>query len=198
MKKMEIIDIENITKDVNKIIINNVITLPYFNCNNYNNNIKTFKRTLITDYEQYADKLPPAFYNSKDNTLYIGHITFHPALLFHEMIHMLSSDIDKNICGYADNMEHYYFNEAATQYITRKFYGNQNDGNGYEEITDIFELMINKYGEDVMFNGYFDSNFNKFISQFNKEDVQIINNTINFINEIMKQKEIIRKTVNSK
>lgn len=197
MNKLPIEEIQKITKDINGIIINDVIKLPYYNSINYDNNVKTFKRTLITDYENYIDKLPPAFYNSKDNTLYIGQVAFHPALLLHEMIHMLSSDINKKICGYANNMEHYYFNEAATQYITRKYFGNQNDSNGYEEITDIFELMVKKYSEDKMFNGFFEANFDKFINQFNEEERKKIDVANKLINETMKEKEIKLQTQNN-
>lgn len=196
MEKATISEIEKITRNINDIITNKVFNLPFFNKNNYNINIKTFKRTLITDYENYINKLPPAFYNSKDNTIYIGQIVFHPALLLHEMIHMLSSDIDKKICGYADNMEHYYFNEAATQYLTRKFFGNQNNSNGYDEITDIFELMVKKYGENVMFNGFFEASFNKFIEQFNEVERKKVNIAITQINDTMKEKEEIIKTTN--
>jgi len=197
MNKLPIEEIQKITKDINGIIINDVLKLPYYNSINYDNNVKTFKRTLITNYENYIDKLPPAFYNSKDNTLYIGQVAFHPALLLHEMIHMLSSDINKKICGYANNMEHYYFNEAATQYITRKYFGNQNDSNGYEEITDIFELMVKKYGEDKMFNGFFEADFNKFINPFNDEERKKINVAIKLINETMKEKEVKLQTQNN-
>jgi len=189
MEQISMNEIQLVTQNINDIITNKIFKLPYFNKTNFNINVKTFERTLITDFENFINKVPPAFYYAQNNTLYVATVLFHPALLMHEMIHMVSANIEKNIVGYADNVENYYFNEAATQYLTSKYFDNQNDSNGYGEITHIFNKLVKKYGEDIMLNGFFEANYNKFISQFNDYDKNIIRNSISEMNKIMEEKE---------
>jgi hypothetical protein len=183
--------VESITKNVNAIVNQEILTLPYFNGKNLNKNYPTFRRVLLEECIKYGDEpFSLGLYNSYDNTLYLSQHCIDAWLLCHEMVHMLSADIERKIVGYADNHNLVAFNEAATDWlVSRCFNINSLKGSIYPEITKVFDTLVKRYGEEKMYNGFFEANFQKFYTSLSTEEKQDIDLTITEMNELNLTKE---------
>ena len=120
MNKIE--RLKKITKNVNNKLIENLQKLKYFNSTNFNKNIVTFKRFLISG-EKISTDGQLALYSSKLNTLIIDEYNLNEnisdeqleILILHEYLHMASTDLEKQVIGFESEAMPITYNEALTQ-----------------------------------------------------------------------------------
>ena len=60
-------------------------------------------------------------------------------------------------------------------------------------MTNLFGELVEKYGEDKMYNGYFEADFNKFISGLSEEGRVEVNKAIELMNENCKVYDVLRE-----
>lgn len=171
------------TQKVNKIVLEKLPKLPYFDNTNFNENVKTFKRDLI-----YGEKLTAdgqlALYSSRLNTLFIDENNLDEnisdeqleLLILHEYLHMASTDTEKQIVGFESDAMPVTYNEALTQWLTLKlYYGQDNMEKAiqnniiYTESVKRVDSIIANVGEENVFNRFFEADIRKNISELPKE-----------------------------
>ncbi len=98
---------------------------------------------------------------------------------------MFSTDRDNNIIGYACGENLRMFNEAATQWLALKVFNGSNikDNDNYIESVILFDQLVNKYGEEKMYFGFFKADFNLFINKFDEGEKKEILSYIDKMNE---------------
>ena len=167
------------TQKVNKIVLEKLQELPYFNNTNFNENLKTFKRDLI-----YGEKLTTdgqlALYSSRLNTLFIDENNLDEIisdellelLILHEYLHMASTNQEKQIVGFESEAMPVTYNEALTQWLTLKlYYGQENMQEAirnniiYPESVKRVDSIIANVGEENVFNRFFEADIKKNISE---------------------------------
>ncbi len=185
--------VKEITKNVENIVNEEIFTLKYFDNKNYEKNKQTLKKVLLDKPLIFEGKaVISGLYWAERNTLYIHDKTFSAELLLHEIIHMLSADCEKQIIGYAKNDDLFKFNEAATQWLVLKaLHGNdiaKAPSLLYGEEVQSFDQLVELIGEEKMFSGFFEANFDKLKETLNENEKQILDNVINELNVIEKSK----------
>ena len=176
--------LKNATLKVNEIIVNKLLKLPYFNNSNFNKNISTLKRILITD-GPLLEEGQLAAYSSKTNSLYVDYCNICESisdeqleiLILHEYIHMASTDLKKQIIGFESEIIPITYNEAITQWLTLKlYYGDENLNKAiekniiYPESVKLIDSFIKDVNEENVLNGFFEANIKKNTTQFPKEN----------------------------
>ena len=191
-----------VDENVYRILTSKLSSMESFNSDNYNKNAWAFKKVLLDDVVYLRDGVPfsDAYYAIAENTMYISKQNFSATLLCHEMLHMASASREKNITGYASDPNLLVFNEAATQWLTLSAFSpnakvsNVPDGNkDYVYVTNLFGELVEKYGEDKMYNGYFEADFDKFISGLSEEGRVEVNKAIELMNENCKVYDVLRE-----
>ena len=184
------------TKKVMQIISEKIITLPYFNDKNLNINKNTLKKILVEG--EFLPNGVVAIYITKTNTIYIQkeileNITEEKLveILLHEFIHYLSANLETKIVGFDDKTLPTTYNEALTQWLTLKsLYENMQQALEtniiYPESVIKIDNLINNIGEYTIFNGYFENDIKKSVSQMNKDSKAL---WLNSIMELFNSKE---------
>ena len=171
------------TKNVNKKLTEGLSKLPYFNSTNLNKNAITFRRYLING-EKIVTNGQLALYSSKLNTLIIDESILEEnisdeqleILILHECVHMASTDLEKQVIGFESEAMPITYNEALTQWLTLKlYYGKKNIKEAiqknelYSESVIRINSLIEKNGEAIIYNGFFEADIQKNLKQFPKE-----------------------------
>ena len=184
------------TKKVMQIINEKIITLPYFNGKNLSINKDTLKKIIVE-----GDFLPNgiiAVYIAKTNAIYIQEETLENIseeklveTLLHEFIHFLSANLETTIVGFDDKTLPITYNEALTQWLTLKsLYENMQQALEtniiYPESVIKINNLINNIGEHTIFNGYFENDIKKSLSQMSKDSKAL---WLNSIMELFNSKE---------
>ncbi len=188
--------IEEVTQNVNNIIMQKIFKLPYFNDKNFKANNPSFKRILTNGKITYNKELSKGLYLVDENQLIINSDTVKAELILHETIHMLTADRTRNIIGYKETEEYRLFNEAATQWLTIKcIKNNVNSYKGdYYPYVNIFNKLVEDIGEEKIFSGFFEANINKMFNELTDEELNYVKETIKQMNIFFnskKQEEII-------
>ena len=173
MDKLE--RLKKATGNVNRILQEKLPELPYFDNTNFNINAKTFKRSLVYGQKISLDN-QLALYSSKLNTLLIDeeNLTDNISdeqlelLILHELIHMASTNLENQTIGFESEVLPITYNEGLTQWLTLKlYYGKEKLKEAiskniiYPETVKKIDSVIEKYGENTIFNGFFESDINK-------------------------------------
>ena len=184
------------TKKVMQIISERIITLPYFNDKNLKINKNTLKKILVEG--EFLPNGVVAIYITKTNTIYIQKETLENIteeklveILLHEFIHYLSANLETKIVGFDDKTLPITYNEALTQWLTLKsLYENMQQALEtniiYPESVIKIDNLINNIGEHTIFNGYFENDIKKSLSQMNKDSKAL---WLNSIMELFNSKE---------
>lgn len=184
------------TKKVMQIISEKIITLPYFNDKNLNINKNTLKKILVEG--EFLPNGVVAIYITKTNTIYIQKETLENIteeklveILLHEFIHYLSANLETKIVGFDDKTLPITYNEALTQWLTLKsLCENMQQALEtniiYPESVIKIDNLINNIGEHTIFNGYFENDIKKSLSQMNKDSKAL---WLNSIMELFNSKE---------
>lgn len=184
------------TKKVMQIISKKIITLPYFNDKNLNINKNTLKKILVEG--EFLPNDVVAIYITKTNTIYIQKETLENItekklveILLHEFIHYLSANLETKIVGFDDKTLPITYNEALTQWLTLKsLYENMQQALEtniiYPESVIKIDNLINNIGEYTIFNGYFENDIKKSLSQMSKDSKAL---WLNSIMELFNSKE---------
>lgn len=184
------------TKKVMQIISEKIITLPYFNDKNLNINKNTLKKILVEG--EFLPNGVVAIYITKTNTIYIQKETLENIteeklveILLHEFIHYLSANLETRIVGFDDKTLPITYNEALTQWLTLKsLYENMQQALEtniiYPESVIKIDNIINNIGEHTIFNGYFENDIKKSLSQMSKDSKAL---WLNSIMELFNSKE---------
>lgn len=186
MNKIE--RLKKITKNVNNKLIEKLQKLKYFNSTNFNKNIVTFKRFLISG-EKISTDGQLALYSSKLNTLIIDEYNLNEnisdeqleILILHEYLHMASTDLEKQVIGFESEAMPITYNEALTQWLTLKlYYGQKNIKEAilknkiYSESVIRIDSLIEKIGEENIYTGFFEADIKKNLKQIPKEFKSIL------------------------
>ena len=164
--------LDRIQKKVDKILENDLYTLPYFNDINYQKNKKTLKKYIFE--EPIADNHSIGIYDSYANIIGIdSNLIFDETTdeelivtLLHEHIHMASTDLERHVVGFNNEALPFTYNEAATQYLALKLYYNNMDiafknNKMYNESVIKFYNVLNEIGECTIYNGFFEADSKK-------------------------------------
>jgi|GEM_PF-6265118 len=182
---------EQVDENVHKILTSKLSSMESFNSDNYNKNAGTLKKVLLDEFVELKEGVPfsSAIYVISENTIYISKKNFSATLVCHERLHMASANREKNITGYAGDPNLFAFNEAATQWLTLSAFSPNaevsnvpNGNNDYVYVTKLFGELVRKYGEDKMYNGYFEADFNKFINGLSEDEKADVYKSIELMN----------------
>lgn len=165
-------------------ITKNAHNLSYFNSINYQKNIVSLKKGVISDKKVLSTN-QLALYDAFSNSIIVDffeltndiNVEQLALLLLHELVHMMSTNRELNKMGYNDASLPLTYNEACTQWITLKlFYDNNNFEQGlannfiYPESVKALDKAINNgLNEEILFSGFFEANIHTSISLMNSE-----------------------------
>lgn len=165
-------------------IVNNVNKLSYFNPTNYQKNISSLKKIIISDEKAFSTN-QIALYDSFSNSIIVDFFELTSTitveqlalLILHELVHMMSTNRELNKIGYSDDSLPLTYNEACTQWITLKlFYDNNNFKQGLtsnfiypESVKELDRAINNELNEEILFSGFFEADIHLSIALMNSE-----------------------------
>ena len=150
-----------------EIINERLWSKKYFTSVHYLNNMGTFQKLLVSKNDLDINSL--ATYLVSANILLVQeeYIDLLPddvlvILTIHELLHFFSANRAKNITGYkTDEFWPSSYNEGCTQWLAlRLFYGDEykeglKSNFVYPKSVDSIDKLVDIFGEDVIFQGYF-------------------------------------------
>lgn len=165
-------------------IMNNVNKLSYFNPTNYQKNISSLKKIIISDEKAFSTN-QIALYDSFSNSIIVDFFELTSTitveqlalLILHELVHMMSTNRELNKIGYSDDSLPLTYNEACTQWITLKlFYDNNNFEQGLtsnfiypESVKELDRAINNGLNEEILFSGFFEADIHLSIALMSSE-----------------------------
>ena len=175
------------TFNANKILVEGLSQLPYFNNINLNKNIKSLKRILTSNFLPANQLL---VYSSSNNSLVLDETKINynnisdeilEMLIIHEYIHMASTNLEKQIIGFSSPSLPITYNEALTQWLTLKIYYKDKLEEAleknflYPESVKCIHKLIKEIGEEIVFNHFFETDVMKNINEIphDKKDAWI-------------------------
>lgn len=178
------------TVNANKILLERLTQLSYFNNENFNKNIINLQR-IITDNFLKGNQL--LVYSAINNAIIFDEskiksedipLEILEILILHEYIHMSSTDLAKQIIGFESPSLPIAYNESLTQWLTLKlYYGDKledalNTNFIYPESVRQVDKLIKELGEEVIYNHFFDADIQKNISELPQDKKDFWINTI--------------------
>lgn len=168
--------------------------LPYFDRKNYEENIKDFQFVLVNeDEEKLFEENQIAMYHSGLNKILVKESMLNEGLLdenelsiilFHELIHMASSNRKRGMIGFNHSALPITYNEGCTQYLAIKMFYEDNIDEGllnnrlYPQSTLAIKNIVDLLGEEKIYRGFFSADARKEVDAFSPKELDVWIDTI--------------------
>ena len=194
-KNLEIID-KSIKRSFD--LLKGLNKLKYFDKTNFEKNKESLSIVHISDENDLImfEDNQVVLYVCETNTLYINDSLLYNQLLdedlicmyiLHELMHMASASIEKNVVGFMFETMPITYNEGCTQYLTLKLLFDNNFENAiknntmYPQSVITVKRAVDLLGEETVFNGFFEASLKKAVDGFSPK---VLDEWIDYVMEL--------------
>ena len=185
-------------------LVTKIYDLSYFDKTNYEKNIHDFEPVLVTEKDsKLFGQNELALYYPIINKLCIQESLLHEGVLneditclvmLHEMLHMASTNREKQETGFNHEAYPITYNEGLTQYLALKIYYDNieeaiKNNIIYPESTTYVKKIIDELGEEKVFNGFFKAKARESVEKFSPKELDKFTETIMALTNSLEEKQ---------